>query len=583
MTLQALKNRTYPYAVGRCLMFIAKKPTKNPEYTRVQIVENFRENGKVRQKVIRNIGTAHNERELEQFLKLAQSIIEYEIEKKNKCELLFKYADNLEEVEKIDPTILQFKAKSFREVKRVYEGVETVYSQLFDKMGYSKLLDNPKYNEILKQLVIARVINPTSKLKTQENLERDCDKKFSIESIYRTMDKLSEKESELLEINFAYTQSIFPDKIDVVFFDVTTLYYESVEQDELKDFGFSKDCKFNQVQVVLALATTNEGIPVGYKLFKGNTAETKTLILCLDEWKKSIDIEKVIFIADRAMFTKENIYEIEKRGYNYIISAKIRTMDSITKEKILDEEGYKIREINGEITWEKTFDYKLEHKFKVDKKNVKHDINGRLICTYSSKRAKKDINDRERIIDKIQKFLNKNPDAKTNAKKAITNMSLKKYCNFNGKAYVSLEEEKIVQDSKWDGMYGIFTNYHGDSAEIIHRYRQLYQIEETFRITKHDLKVRPIYHYKPSRIRAHIAICYLALCLIRHMQYHFKKSNINYSLSRIKEELNRVQYSICQETSLNIHFKIPSAMSPIAQKIYSALGLERKQVLSIIK
>jgi transposase len=564
-------------------MYVIKKPTKNPEHTRVLIVESVRENGKVKQKIVSNIGVARNPTQLANFLKVAHASLEYEIEKKHKCELLFKYGDNLDELEKINPSIFEFRPKSFKEIKRVHEGVETVFSKLYDKMGYSNLIENPKYNEILKQLVISRVMNPTSKLKTQENLERDSDKSFSIDSIYRTMDKLSEKEDKLLEINFKFTQSIFQEKIDVVFFDVTTLYFESVEQDELKDFGFSKDCKFNQVQVVLALATTSEGIPVGYKLFKGNTAETKTLILCLDEWKKSIDIQKVIFIADRAMFTKENIYEIERRGYSYIISAKIRTMDNFTKNKILNEECYKIREINGEITWEKTFEHKLEHKFKVDKKTLKHDLNGRLICTYSSKRARKDIKDRERILDKIQKFLNKNPDAKTDAKKAITNMSLKKYCNFNGKAYVSLEEEKIIQDEKWDGMYGIFTNYDGDSAEIISRYRQLYQIEETFRITKHDLKVRPIYHYKPSRIRAHIAICYLALCLIRHMQYQFKKANLTYSSQRIKEELNRVQYSICKDYSTNILFKVPSALSPIAQKIYSALGIERKQILSVIK
>jgi transposase len=564
-------------------MYVIKKPTKNPEHTRVLIVESVRENGKVKQKIVSNLGVARNPTQLANFLKVAHASLEYEIEKKHKCELLFKYADNLEELEKIDPSILEFRPKSFKEIKRVHEGVETVFGKLYDKMGYSKLIKNEKYNEILKQLVISRVMNPMSKLKTQENLERDSDKSFSIDSIYRTMDKLSEKESELLEINFNFTQSLFPQKLDIVFFDVTTLYFESVAEDELKGFGYSKDCKFNQVQVVLALATTSEGIPVGYKLFRGNTAETKTLILCLDEWKKSINIEKVVFVADRAMFTKENIYEIEKRGYNYIISAKIRSMDIITKKKILDENGYKIRDINGEITWEKTFEHTLEHKFKVDKKVVKYSLNGRLICTYSSKRAKKDLHDRQRIIDKIEKFLNKNPDSKTDAKKAITNISLKKYCDFNGKSYININDEKVNQDKMWDGMYGIFTNYEGDTAEIIGRYRQLYQIEETFRITKHDLKVRPIYHYKPKRIRAHIAICYLALCLIRHMQYQFKKSNLTYSIQRIREELNRVQYSICKDYSTNIHFKVPSALSPIAQKIYKALGIERKQVLSVIK
>jgi len=567
-------------------MFVVKKPTRNPEYFRIQIVENVRENGKVKQKILRNIGTAHNEEEIKQLQKIAYASIEYEIAKKHRCELLLKYGDNLGDLAKIDDEIVKFNSKSLKEEKRIHEGIDTVYGNLFDELGFSEIMENSESSKLLKEIVVTRILTPQSKLKTSEILEKDCNKPISVDRIYRLMDKLCEREENLLSITFQATQKLFKDKIDVLFFDVTTLYFESTEEDEeLKGFGFSKDHKFNQVQVVLALATTQEGLPIGYKLFRGNTAETKTLILCLNEWKKNIQIENVIFVADRAMFSKENIYELEKSGYSYIIAAKLRIMDKLKQQEILNQNGYKVTEFKNDLIWTKELEYQTcytSSNLSANKKMEKTKSISRLICTYSSKRAKKDENDREKMLNKINKYLSKKTKTAP-TQKLVTNACLKKFCIYQGKSYASLDENKIENDKKWDGMHGVITNSNKSISEILNRYKDLWQIEESFRISKTNLKVRPIYHYKPSRIRAHISICFLSLCLLRHLQVRLKRANLPFSLQRVQEELTRVQYSICKDYSTGLKLKIPSAINPIAQQIYSALGIKRNQNVTIYK
>ena len=132
-------------------------------------------------------------------------------------------------------------------------------------------------------------------------------------------------------------------------------------------------------------------------------------------------------------------------------------------------------------------------------------------------------------------------------------------------------------------MHGIFTNSTQDSSALLSRYSDLWQIEETFRITKHDLKVRPIYHYKPSRIKGHIALCFLSLALMRHLQVNLKRKNINISMHKLNDELRKLQHSICKDSYTGLLLKIPSVQTPIAKQIYSALGIKRQQQISFHK
>jgi transposase len=565
-------------------MFIIKRKTENPEYTRVLIAENYREKGKIKQRILRKVGVAHNQRELENYERIAVLMIEEEVKKKNKSDLLLNYSVNLDDIPLKDKHITKLNSDDVREIKRVDDGIPTVYCDLFDSLGFNNILGNKNHSEILKQLVSFRISEPKSKLKSQEILSEKWNINFSLSSIYRMLDSLAKAEDKVIQTAFNATKKLFPEeKIDVLFFDVTTLYFESIEQEEeLKAFGFSKDCKFNQVQVVLALATTHEGLPIGYKVFKGNTAETKTLIVCVEEWRKIIAIENVVFVADRAMFSKSNLYELDQAGFIYIVAAKLRSLSVENKNNVLSENDYKITENQGEVVWKKELKIQLEHKIKLENKNKVIYLPCRLISTYSSTRAKKDRKDRDRQIEKINKCLNKETKSAP-TKKMVTNACLKKYCKFEGNSASSLDELKIQNDELWDGMHGIITNSNKPSAELLARYHDLWQIEATFRLTKSDLKIRPIYHYKPSRIRGHIALCFISLTLMRHLQYNLLRQNIKISMQKLNEELRKIQYSICKDAYTGLYFKIPAAQTPLAKQIYSALGIKRKEKVTFHK
>jgi transposase len=565
-------------------MFIIRKKTKIKDHIRVLIGESYRENGKIKQRIIRNVGTAHTASDLERYEKVAVLMIEEEIAKREKAELLLKYSGNIDDIPVNHRDKLKFDSRDIHEIKRIDDGIPQVYGDLFDSLGFNKVLKNSNYNDILKVLVSLRIFDPQSKLKSHEILKEKWDEKTSLPAIYRMLDSLAKNEDKVIQTAFNATTKLFPDeKIDVLFFDVTTLYYESVKQDdELKAFGFSKDCKFNQVQVVLALATTHEGLPIGYKVFRGNTAETKTLIACVNEWRQFISIENVVFVADRAMFSKSNLYELDQAGFTYIVAAKLRSLSIGTKNKILKGDGYKIIEHNEDITWKKELNIQLQHKIKEDKKTKTIYLPCRLISTYSSSRAKKDRKDRERALEKIDKFFTKEIKS-TQTKKMVTNACLKKYCKFQGNSASSLDEIKVQNDEMWDGMHGIITNSKKSSSELLARYSDLWQIEETFRLTKSDLKVRPIFHFKPSRIRGHIALCFISLTLMRHLQHNLRNKNIKISMRKLNDELRKMQHSICKDSHTGLLLKIPSAHTPISKQIYSALGLKRQEKISFHK
>jgi transposase len=292
--------------------------------------------------------------------------------------------------------------------------------------------------------------------------------------------------------------AIFDQEVDVLFFDVTTLYFESIERDELRNFGFSKDCKFNQSQVMLALVTTHDGLPISYQLFPGNTFEGHTLLHMVKELKESFKVSQITLVADRGMFTRDNLQELEKHEIKYVVAAKLKSFSKAKKDEILNSE-FKATCVNNEFHWVRDFENEGR----------------RLVVSYSSSRAKKDASDRQRLVDRL---LKKVSPGKENIKigDVISNSGTKKYLKIKSGS-AEIDFDKVENDANWDGLHGVITNLSEDhSAKILERYRGLWQIEEAFRVNKHSLKMRPIYHWSPRRIRSHICLCYLTYAVAKH-------------------------------------------------------------------
>lgn len=551
-------------------MYIRVKTTPNSPRKSIQIVESVRIGNKVKQKIIHYVGIANDNWEEQKLKDYGQELIakitaqrekdsaqqslfyasESEIAAHNKKKLGRRSRKKIEDI--LPPS--QVTLDDIIEEKRIIEGVHDVAGSMFDEM-YQHLFKSNRTYQLLRDVVLSRLVYPCSKRRTQEKLSKYFDKKHSLEMIYWMMDQIFPRIDQIKQMTFAKTQALFPEKVDLILFDVTTLYFESVEVDELRNYGYSKDHRFNTTQVVLALATNQDGLPVGYELFEGNKAEVTTLAAAIESWKKLFKIDSVCFVGDRAMFSKNNIALLESLNYQYIIAAKLKSLPDALKENILDENFYQPTVLNNEFSWVGEFEYQGQ----------------RLITSYKSRRAMKDLKDRQRVLEKVKKVIGK----QSSPKKLITNQGVKKFVTVNNDATVVLDENKIDHASQWDGLHGIITNIRKDSpASLIARYAKLWIIEESFRVNKHTLEMRPIYHWAPPRIHAHIAICYMTFSVLRHLQYRVNLTQ-KISIDTILDELMNIEASIYIHKRTKDRYRVPGVCSNNARKIYKTFDLER--------
>ena len=418
--------------------------------------------------------------------------------------------------------------------------------------------------DVFKNIVLARIANPASKRASVLKLEEDFGVTIDLDRVYRMMDKLDDPAIERLKkITYENTASLLGQKINVIFYDATTIYFESFEEDELKRNGFSKDHKHNQPQVLLALMVTTDGLPVDYGVFPGDSFEGHTLIPALTKVRQKYDIDKVVFVAVSAMLSRDNIAELESlkdESLSYIVGARLKNMKGSLKERILDIASY--REI--------TPGYKIA-EFNYNNK--------KLVVSYSEKRALKDASDRKKAISKLTVKLEKSKSTKAH----ISNNSYRKYLKLEGKSTITLDEDKIAADSAWDGLHGVVTNSEISATEVLAKYKELYHVEAAFRVTKQDLAVRPVYHWKPDRIKAHIAICFAAYALVKHMEYRVRLQYKKISIEDIRELLVHVQTSVLFDKKKRIRYGLPSGMKKDAKKIYNLLCIKRQATPYIIE
>lgn len=539
-------------------MFVRIKK-KDENRWHIQIVESVRVRDEVKQKIIRSIGVARSPQEVEQFKKIAEKAI---IQIKNTHQPVLAF-ENPEEVyapktrrKAVGDNV---KLNDLREDRRVIEGIQDVFGSVYKKMGAQQLIQgtdkDKQWNEILEACVLARIAEPASKLATSALLLRDFNMDVPVQKIYRMLDHLATHEDEAKKIVAAHTIETVGGKVSLAFFDVTTLYFESIEQDELRSFGFSKDCKFKETQVVLALLATEDGLPITYELFPGKTFEGHTLLTVAKNLKEKYGLTDVTLVADRGMFNEANLSLMEAEGFHYVVAAKLKSMSKAIKQAIQSNE-FRPLVANNEFSWV----YETQHKSR------------RVIVNYSNDRARKDKADRQRLVDRL---LKKVRDKTVALKDVIGNSGTKKYLKLNGKT-ADIDQDKIEQDGEWDGIHGIITNMKDASAALLlERYRGLWQIEESFRINKHTLKMRPIYHWSSRRIKAHISLCFLSYATCRYAQLSLKYAGLKESVESIRSELNNVQSSVLVDKASGKSYGLPSAMTDKAKAIYRAFKLKR--------
>ena len=537
----------------------------------LRIVENVSINGKVKQKTVCGLGCFHKSetKEIDSFKRIGESMIVKINQDRSEAMALPGFEEHIFGPKKRNfrkkktEDKMEYSIKDLEEEARIYTGSDDILSHMWEQLGLFDSINTgykqKESNNLLKKIVLERVEDPQSKRKSVDNLQRKKNDIVDLNRVYRMMDRLHFHKGRVKNKITQNTYSLFKHKIDVVFFDVTTLYFESFIPDELRISGYSKDNKFKETQVVLALMTTSEGLPLGYELFPGNTYEGHTLINAINTLSKKHDISNTFVVADRGMFVASNLQELSKRRINFIIASKLKTFNRELQEEILHDVS-NIRSKNTPLKyWIKEYCYG-------DK---------RLIVSYSEKRAKKSFRERQRMVSKLK---SKERNKEIRISDLIKNGGEKKYLKLNKKGCQTgvIDSDKIKLEEQWDGIYGVITNYKGDDMsldDIISRHRDLWQIENAFRVNKRDLKMRPVYHWTPRRIEAHILICFMAYSLLSTLKYSLGRAKVNLSIARIREELSFIQASIVRDRRSNKRFLLPSKLTKIQRDIYTALGL----------
>lgn len=520
-------------------MFVRIKKHPGSKTHSVLLCENHREGKKIHQNIISYLGASADP---DKILALKAEGEKFIAEVK---------AARANPVIHIDPEYTL--SRNSHEIARKNVGIRDTLGNLYDQLGFINILKGKKIRKVLKSVVLARFAEPSSKRKTCSILERRFNEEIPLDAIYYMMDQLVENLSVSQKIVFDATKKAIGEAVDLVLFDVTTLHLETVEQDELRNFGRSKNRRIDTTQVTLALATTKTGLPVGYQLFPGNTGEVSTLMACINSWRETIAIREVIIIGDRAMMSKNNITKLKEVGLQYIIAYPMKKATAELKTQILNKINYTEATINNESYL---------------KQEIKLETGERLIVTFSEKRKAKDQKDREKLIAKLRAKLG----TTKNAKSLVSNRGYLKYTEIDKKVQAEINEEKITEDAKWDGLHGILSNTNLSGEEIVQRYKNLYVIEEAFRINKHSLKMRPIYHFNPNRIKAHIEICFITFALIRHMQHILKQAGLVMSVEELREELSFLEASILRDRETGKIYRMPGQISFQAREIYKILG-----------
>lgn len=405
-------------------------------------------------------------------------------------------------------------------------GPELLLGKVFDEIGFNQIKD-----ELFRHLVITRLVYPVSKLKTTDYLFKYKGLNVNVYSIYRYLDKLHQHQIELVKsISLKHTLKVLERKISVVFYDVTTLYFEARDEDDFRKAGFSKDGKHQQPQIVLGLLVSEGGYPLDYDVFEGNKYEGDTMLPVIEHFIKKHDIENLIVVADAGLLSNKNIELLKQKKHQYILGARIKNESKPIKEAIL----------------------KLQLK---DKENTSIDkVDGsKLIISYKTNRAKKDAANRKKGYDKLNKKVLSGKLTKTN----INNKGYNKYLKLEGETLISIDDEKYKDDAKWDGLKGYLTNTNLTKEQVIARYHELWQIEKTFRISKTDLQIRPIYHYLKTRIEAHICISFAACKIYKELERQLKQKQSSLSPEQVIDILKTIyQITIKTPYSSNIHHKL---------------------------
>ena len=513
------------------MAFLRVENKKSGKYLR--IVQSYRENGKVKHKTLHSLGKVEDYPP-EQLEAIANKLLELAGKK----------------IEKIIPN-------TFHEIDRVNYGYSLVIKKLWQIYQLDKFAKKVRtkvvfdWEKVLQLLIAERLTSPESKLQNYYHQHEyfGLNQDFALQHFYRTLDILSEHQDLLKKHIFNQRKNLFTQSLDVVFYDVTTLYFDSQKEIEgnLRQKGYSKDGKAHKVQIVLGLLVDKLRNPITYQIYKGNTYEGSTMIDALSTVKNQYKIDRVIVVADSGMIDKVNRDFMTNNSFDYILGERLKSLPKDIQSYLIDKNNHRKVHVGSETLTYSSIEYKGR----------------KIICTYSEKRARKDAYERQKLLKKAMDLVD-NPGKYNQIKKRGAGRFIKT----DKEGSPILDTKKIELDAVYDGFKAIATTTDLDVEQLISKYGDLFEVEHAFRTLKSQLEIRPVFHWTNRRIEGHIALCFLAYSF-----FNYLRNLTQMQYKEIVKTLDKMQLSVIDDGKNKELIYMRSRIDEATQKLIKKLKL----------
>jgi transposase len=522
-------------------MFVRVKTSGPREY--LQIVENFREGKKVRQRVIANLGRLDILRASGALDSIATS--------------LAQLSENVAVVSSI-------KEDNQRVEWDKEWGSFLVFRRLWEKMELGQIIRSLKgksrcefdVERSIFYTVLHRLTEPGSDLKTSKWLDNIYDPegvKIGYQHLLRAMGYLSSFKEQIEDALFLRDRTLLDDSLDLVFFDTTSIYFEGEGPEGFAQYGHSKDHRPDRKQIIVGVVMTKEGDPICCEYWPGNMSDVKALLEIVGVLKGRFKIRRIILVCDKGMVSQSNLEKLEKERIDFIVGVRLRNVKEV-REEVLSTGG-RYREVEDNLRVKEVF---LGGK--------------RYIVCVNPEEARKDQKTRETIISELEEKLRRAP------KDLIGNKGYRRYLKVEKDA-VKIDEEKLKAEERFDGKFVLLTSTQLSSEEVTKSYKSLWEVESVFRTLKDVLEIRPIFHRKESHVKGHVFCSYLALCLLITLRKSLKEHSTGKAISWDDVIRDLHSFRIIKATFSGKTYLMRTEFKGTAHRCFQAVGLRPPPVI----
>jgi len=514
-------------------MFFRAKRSGGRRY--LQLVENERVEGKVRQRVVASLGRMDELEASGQLVRLTES--------------LARLTEELEAVR----VASDLEARSARAL-----GGRLVLERVWTELGLDRLLGRIQARRQMEfdleravfTMVANRVLAPRSKrgiVSWRETVAFEEADGPELQHLYRALDVLAEEKEEL-ELRLHHrVRDLFHQRLDLVLYDTTSLSFQSPVEDGLRRRGHSKDKRPDLPQAVLGLLLSGDGLPIAHELFPGNTYDGNTVPGVLDRLKERFELRWLIFVGDRGMVSRTNLGALEAAGYDWIVGVRLRSRPRLADWLLEGEapfepvaENLQVRQVTVEGT--------------------------RYVVCRNPEQARRDAARRQAVLERLEARL-----ARGGVKGLVTRSGFRRFLRVEGER-AEIDREKVERDARYDGIWALETSTELAPAEVAEAYKSLWRVERAFRTFKSPLEVRPVRHWTESRIRGHVVVCFLAFLLRTVLERRlFEDAGLDASLQEVLDALQQVQQ--VELAVKQIPLRLVTEPPALAQQAFRALGL----------